>query len=55
MTPDETGTIADTIERARLGLNPQPENTVVRAVDFAIRHHGEQESCFGLPPGNWST
>jgi conjugative relaxase-like TrwC/TraI family protein len=46
MTPEETGTIADTIERARLGLNPPPENTVARAVDFAIRHHGEQESCF---------
>jgi conjugative relaxase-like TrwC/TraI family protein len=37
--------IADTIERAMLGLNPQPENTVARAVDFALRHHSEQESC----------
>jgi conjugative relaxase-like TrwC/TraI family protein len=38
-------TIAETIERAMLGLNPQPENTVARAVDFALRHHSEQESC----------
>jgi conjugative relaxase-like TrwC/TraI family protein len=37
--------IADTIDRAKLGLNPKPENMVARAVDFALRHHGEQESC----------
>ena len=30
-----------------LGQNPKRENTVAvaRAVDFAVRHHGEQESC----------
>ncbi len=38
-------TIAETIQRAMLGRNPPPENTVARAVDFALRHHGEQESC----------
>jgi conjugative relaxase-like TrwC/TraI family protein len=38
-------TIDDTINRAKLGLNPQPESTVARAVDFALRHHSEQESC----------
>jgi conjugative relaxase-like TrwC/TraI family protein len=38
-------TIAETIKRAMLGQNPQPDNTVTRAVDFALRHHSEQESC----------
>ena len=39
------GAIAETIQRAMLGQNPKPENTAARAVDFALRHHGEQESC----------
>lgn len=43
---DDARTIAETIKRAMLGQNAAPENTVTRAVDFALRHHGEQESCF---------
>jgi conjugative relaxase-like TrwC/TraI family protein len=48
ITDDEGRAIAETINRARLGLNPKPERQAERAIDFAFRHHGEQESVFRL-------
>jgi conjugative relaxase-like TrwC/TraI family protein len=44
ITPEEGDAIAETIRRARLGLNPRPEPGAARAVDFAMRHQFEQRS-----------
>ena len=37
--------VAETIRRAKLGLNPRPENRLARAVAFSMRHHFEKESA----------
>ena len=44
ITPDEGDAIAETIRRARLGLNPRPQPGAAKAVDFAMRHQFEQRS-----------
>ena len=48
ITGEEGRAIAETIKRARLGLNAKPEHKAEQAMDFAFRHHGEQESVFRL-------
>ncbi len=48
ITGDEGDAIDETIRRARLGLNATPERRADQAIDFALRHHGEQESVFRL-------
>ena len=47
-TEDEAVQVAATIERARLGLNPKLDHRAVAdaAMDFALRHHSEQQSAF---------
>jgi AAA domain len=44
-TDDENRTVAATIRRAVLGVNPRPEYVADRAADFAMRHHFEQASA----------
>jgi conjugative relaxase-like TrwC/TraI family protein len=44
ISPEEGRQIAETIERAAKGLNPEPTNTVDKAVDFAIQHMYERNS-----------
>jgi conjugative relaxase-like TrwC/TraI family protein len=44
-TDDERHEIAETIRRARQGLNPPPENRLAAAVSFSMRHHFEKESA----------
>ena len=50
ITGEEGDTIAETIRRARSGENARPELTpeqaADKALDFALRHHGEQQSVF---------
>lgn len=48
ITADEGRAITETIKRAMLGLNPKPERRAEQAMEFAFRHHGEQESVFRL-------
>lgn len=43
-TEEETAGVASVIQRAREGRNPRPEPSAARAVDFAMRHHFEQQS-----------
>jgi conjugative relaxase-like TrwC/TraI family protein len=45
VTPDEADAVAETIRRARLGLNRAPERLADKAVDFAMRHHCEKDSA----------
>ena len=44
ITPEEGDAIAETIRRARLGLNPRPEPGAAKAVDYAMRHQFQQRS-----------
>jgi conjugative relaxase-like TrwC/TraI family protein len=44
ITPEEGDAIAETIRRARLGLNPKPLPLAERAVGYAMRHEFEQRS-----------
>ena len=44
VTPEEGREIAETIRRAREGLNPKPANMVDKAVERAIRHVFERNS-----------
>ncbi len=48
ITDDEGRAVADTINRAMLGLNPRPDRqqAAEKAVNFALSHHGEQCSVF---------
>jgi conjugative relaxase-like TrwC/TraI family protein len=45
ITEEEGEQIAETIERARLGLNPKPASLAATAADFSMRHHFEKESA----------
>ena len=44
ITPDEGDAIAETIRRARLGLNPRPQRGAAKAADYAMRHQFQQRS-----------
>jgi conjugative relaxase-like TrwC/TraI family protein len=44
ITPAEGRQIAETIERAMLGQNPEPQPLAGPAMDYAIRHHFERNS-----------
>lgn len=44
VSPAEGRAIAETIRRARLGLNPKPRPGAEQAVAFSLRHHFEQRS-----------
>ena len=46
-TDEEADAIAATIEAARRSVAVRPERAAERALDFAIRHHGEQQSVIG--------
>jgi hypothetical protein len=50
ITPEEGGQIAETIRRARSGLNPKPTNTAEQAVHYAIDHHFYRHSVVGYKP-----
>ena len=43
--PEEAEIVDALIARARSGQNLPPVNVADRAVEFALRHHSEQESC----------
>jgi conjugative relaxase-like TrwC/TraI family protein len=45
VSEDDNRTIAGVIGQARRGLGRTPERLAAKAVDFALRHHAEQESC----------
>ncbi len=47
-TDDERRALAETIERARQGSNPPPENGLSAAVSFSMRHHFEKESALPI-------
>jgi conjugative relaxase-like TrwC/TraI family protein len=47
-TPEEKDGRAEAIRRARLGLNPRPENRLAAAVSFSMRHHFEKESALPI-------
>lgn len=44
--PEEAEIVDALIARAKSGQNPRSVNVADRAVEFALRHHSEQESCF---------
>ena len=44
-TTGENDAIAESIRRARLGLNPLPEPRAAEAAGYAMRHHFEKESA----------
>lgn len=45
ITPGDARAVARVIDQARRGLGRKPEKLAGKAVDFALRHHSEQESC----------
>ena len=50
ITAAEGRQIADTISRARKGLNAKPANTVDKAMQYAIEHHFYRHSVYGHKP-----
>jgi conjugative relaxase-like TrwC/TraI family protein len=44
VTQDESDAVAETIRRAREGLNPRPQKLAEKAVSYAMRHEFEQRS-----------
>jgi conjugative relaxase-like TrwC/TraI family protein len=50
ITPEEGRQIAQTIERARKGLNPKPENNADPGMQYAIGHHFYRQSVYGYKP-----
>ena len=48
ITSEEGDAIAETIRRAKAGANPPPEKRAEKAMDFAFRHHAEQQSVFRI-------
>lgn len=44
LTPAEARQIEDTIEQARLGLNPRPEPAAEQAMEYSLAHHFSRHS-----------